>query len=299
MRIVNYFSGFLVALLLLSACQQVGPGSQAANNLSDTMLSDISNVKKAISDVYYLFPSPKEIISVINKGKIVFDPSLMNSVQNSIKYIKSNDQYLNIGVYLSDLSYCAVFNRGKQSEAYLSVLQNMLNDVNLSFDISNELIERIKDNSSSVDSLAKLSDEYFYKTIGTLEENNRHNDAAIISIGAYIECLYLSVNLVKEYSHDNMIVQKIAEQKGAFNNLFQYSKKYMTNQDLMESYQYIKQINDLYGKFRELETKVEVKNEGESHLVISGGNTTVISESEFKEFKKTLNEIRMKITKKE
>jgi len=293
---IYFFVGFL-AILLLSSCKGRGVDNKQPNDLSNDMASDSNNIKKTLRNVYYLFPSPAEILSAINQGGLVYEPEFLNSTEKSEKYVKPNDQYLNLGIYIADLSYCALFARNNDAEAYLETIKRMSDELSLSTEINKELIEKVKEKANSMDSLVKITDEFFYKAVNEMEGNNRQNDVAIVSIGAYIECLYLAVNQVKKYSRDNLIIQKIAEQKYAFNILFLYCMKHISGEELTKSFYYIKQINDAFGKFSEHKEKVNVKKEGSSRLIISGGNTSVATEAEFISFKENIIKIRNSITK--
>jgi hypothetical protein len=291
-----YFVGFLFLLLLSSCNGGITENKQSAVQSADST-TDIRDIKNVLKNTYYLFPSPVEVMVAVNQGGLVFEPKLMNSLEKREKYVKPNDQYLNIGVYLADLSYCAIFGRNSDAENYLETIKRLSDDVSLSSEINNDLMEKVKNNENSVDSLIKISNEFFFKIVNDLEQNNRQNDVAVISTGAYIECLYLSVNLVKKYSANNLIILKIAEQKHAFGNLFKYSQKHISYQDLTKYFAYLKQINDDFGKFSEQKENVNVKEDAKHRLLISGGNITVISEAEFKAFKESITKIRNSITK--
>jgi len=297
MKKINYFFAGFLFLLLLSACKGGGTNNRQTADISDKTVSDSGNIKKALGYVYYLFPSPAEVLTAINEGGLVYEPQLLNSIEKREKYVKPNDQYLNLGVYVADLSYCALFGRNNDAVIYLETIKRMSDEVNLSAEINNEFIDKVKNKENNIDSLEVITSELFFKIVNDLEANNRQNDVAVISTGAYIECLYLSVNIVKKYSKDNLIIRKIAEQKHAFNNLYQYCKKHISIEDMSNSFSYLKQIYDTYGQFSEQKEKVKVKEEQNYHLTISGGNTTVITEAEFKLFKENITKIRNSITK--
>jgi hypothetical protein len=295
-KINYYFIGFLFLLLLSNCNGGVTENKQTVAQSVDSA-SGVKDVKDVLKNTYYLFPSPVEVMVAINQGGLAFEPKLMNSLEKREKYIKPNDQYLNIGVYLADLSYCAIFGRNSDAENYLETIKRLSDNVSLSSEINNDLIDKVKNNENSVDSLIKITNEFFFKIVNDLEQNNRQNDVAVISTGAYIECLYLSANLVKKYSNNNLVILKIAEQKHAFDNLFKYAQKYVSYQDLTKYFSYIKQINDAFGKFSEQKENVNVKEDAKHRLLISGGNITVISEAEFKAFKENITKIRNSITK--
>jgi hypothetical protein len=296
MKNITYFFVGLLFLLILSACKGRQNEIKKSSEISYETKSD-NNIRKVFENIYYLFPSPSDFLLAINLESLEYNPGLLNSIEKREKYVKPSDQYLNLGVYIADLSYCSLFGRNNDAENYLETIKRMSDDVNLSTEINKDLFEKLKDKVNSGDSLAKIINDFFSKVIYDLEVNNRQYDLTIITTGAYIECLYLSANNVTEFKEDNPIIQRIVEQKFAFNNLYKYCQKYVSNEDLTKSLFYIQEVNDAFGKFSGVEEKLEVKKESNNHLVISGGSTVIVTESQFISFKEKITKIRNSIIK--
>lgn len=296
MKKLNSFLICFLFLLMLSACRGRNTDSKQPMDKSFETETEISNVKKALENIYFLFPSPAEILFTINEGGLVYESELPNSIEKKEMYIKPNEKHLNLGVYMADLSYCALFVRIKETEDYLETIMRMSEELHLSTKIKKDLIEKIKGNANSVDSIASITNEFFFNVMNDLEANNRQSDVTIITTGAYIECLYLTVNQVNNYSKDNLIVMKIAEQKHAFNILYQYSKKHISKEELMKSFSFIQQINDAFGLLCS-EKAIDIKKDANNHLTIDGGEVIVSSEAEFMSFKENITKIRNSITK--
>jgi hypothetical protein len=297
MKKTNLFlTGFLF-FLLLSACKNGSIDSKTKTDISYDSISEFNKFKKVVENIDYLLPSPADFLSTISQGDLKYDPKLLNSIEKKENYVKKSDLYLNFGVYITDFSYCALFDRKNDAENYLETIKRISDEVNLSTEIDKELIEKINAQVNTKDSLAKITDEFYFKIVNNLESNKRQDDLAIIITGAYIECLYLSVNNVKEYSDNNLIIQRIAEQKYAFNNMFKNCQKYISSDDLMKSYPYLKQINDAFGQLSKIDEILEVKKDDDNHLLISGGSIIVFTEIEFMSFKDKIIKIRNSITK--
>ena len=296
-KIISVFIGLLFLSFLIQ-CKRDSTDSKNATDFSVEKIIDNYNIKKGFENIYYLFPSPAQILSAIKEEGFMYKPELLNSSEKKEMYIKSNEQYLNLGVYIADLSYCALFERNNDAEKYLETIKQMGNKLDLSTKIFEEIITKLNNNLNEPDSILKITNEFFFSVINDLEENNRQIDVIIITTGAYIECLYLSVNNIEKYSEDNIIIQKIAEQMYTFNNLFDYSKKYVSNDDLMKSLSYIEEINTIFKLLNKKEEKLKVKKDGDHHIVISGGEKLSFSdETKFISFKENLNRIRNSITK--
>ena len=109
--------------------------------------------------------------------------------------------------------------------------------------------------------------------------------------------MYLTVNQIDRYSKDNLIVQKISEQKHAFNILYQYSKKYISKEDMMKSFSLIQEVNDAFDRLSPEDEKIEIEIDSINHIMINGGGVIISSEAKFISFKENINRIRKSITK--
>jgi hypothetical protein len=296
MKNVIYCFVGLTFVLILSNCNGGRTDSKQSPKISYET-SPNNSIRKVLENIYYLFPSPTDFLMAINIEDQAYKPELLNSIEKREKYVKPSDQYLNLGVYIADLSYCALFSRNTDAENYLETIKRMSDDVKLSMEINKSLFEKIRTKISSGDSLAKTTNEFFAKIIYDLELNNRQYDLTIITTGAYIECLYLSVNNVKEFNKDNLIIQRIVEQKFAFNNLYKYCEKYASSEDLLNSLHYIKEVNEAFGEFRDTKEKLEVIKEGNNHITISGGDNVIVTEDQFLSFREKITKIRNSIIK--
>ena len=297
MNKMKYILAATIVLFLLASCNGGKTDIKQPSIVSGISLSDSFITNESLENIYYMFPSPANVLTTIKEGGLVYESSLLNSVENREKYVKPSDQCLNLGVYLADLSYCALFSRNSDAQRYLETIKRMSNGLNLGSVINKGIIDKLKDKNYSVDSLVNLSDEFFFKLVADLEDNNRHNELAIISVGAYIECLYLSTNCIKNTKENKLIQNKIAEQKSVFNNLYMYCKKYIPSEELKKTFSYIEQINDAFGQFSQQKNDVKVTAKSKNQLTFSGGDTPAVKDSEFIKFKESITNIRMSITK--
>jgi len=56
-------------------------------------------------EVYYLYPTPGELIAVIDEGQLSFESSLLNPTDNLPKYIDTKSRNLNLGIYMIEKSF--------------------------------------------------------------------------------------------------------------------------------------------------------------------------------------------------
>ena len=65
-----------------------------------------------------------------------------------------------------------------------------------------ELVDRFESNLSSNDSLAAILNEAISNSDEHLQDNNRKKTAALLLTGSFVEGLYISTSLVKNYPKD-------------------------------------------------------------------------------------------------
>ena len=69
-------------------------------------------------DVVFTYPTPDELLEVIEKENISFYNKYLNPPENQLNYIDVKSKNLNLGVYLADLAYAAFFEKRSKSTAF-------------------------------------------------------------------------------------------------------------------------------------------------------------------------------------
>jgi hypothetical protein len=259
--------------------------------ISDSLLTSDDDL------VFYSFPSSQEMFSFIKKDvELVYRTDLVNSTDNISKYIDTKSKNLVLGVYLADLSYMTLFNKTSSAYEYIDVITRLSNDLRINLPFQDQFLERIKNNLSNEDSLAEISDQYSNKIVDYLLQNNKDKILANITAASYIEGLYLALNLVGEYSDDNLVIKRIVEQKHSFTNLIKYAKKYYYDENTNTAINLLTQIYNVFEKFQVIEeTKTTVERDANNRMVLKGGKKIVISENEYNELKQIVSDVRNKI----
>lgn len=288
---------FVLLLFIIVACNGGRSDKNQKKSQSFETSADIVNLKQSLDNIYFLFPSPAEVLFTINEGGLVYNPKLINLTERKEMYVKSNEKYLNLGIYMADLCYCALFKRVAEVENYLETIIKLSDELRLSNSVKKDLIEKIKEDVNSIDSINKITNDFYFNVINDLEANERQKDVILITTGAYIECLYLTINQVNKYSKNNLIIQKIIEQKNAFNILYMYSKKHSPKEELTQLNSLLQEINDAFSQLSPDDEEIEIVKDSINHIMVNGGNAVVAEEKEFIKFKERVCEIRQTITK--
>lgn len=247
---------------------------------------------------FYLYPTPGELLEVIDKAKLSFNKDLTNSIENEPSYILSKAKYLNLGVYMADLAYCAFFSKRSKCLDYIKIVSKLSNDLLISSEMKEKMNQDFMDNIENLDTIYRLTNTYYYELMRELEKNNSENVVSIVTIGAYVECFYIALNLVEEFDSDDPLMLKIAEQKFAINNLYNFSILHKHDKNVNELLNQLEQIVSVFNSFsieKGTERKFTVTENGK--IVFSGGPKIKMNENQYIQLKKLLLRIRTDIVK--
>ena len=247
-------------------------------------------------EVYYLYPTPGELIAVIDEGNLSFNDDLINPIENQSKYIDTKSRNLNLGVYMADMAYAAFFSKRTRVLNYLEVIGNLSNYLLISSQIKENLVNDFTENIDNFDSIYHFTNVYYYDIMNELEYNNNTNAMTLIITGAYFECIYIAVNLVDSYEEDNSLIQKIAEQKYAFMNLVKSCELHKDNRNLAAILDYLLEIQKIYDNVKLTEgTKREMVRTPDGKIRFKGGPRLKMEKEEFLALRKSIIDIRTEI----
>ncbi len=248
--------------------------------------SDIEITKSFI----YLFPSPGEIMDRLSEANLQFDADNLHNPNLADRYMTSRDQGLNLGVYITDMAYSALFDRGTTASKYMDVVRKLSNEMNISSTVFENLIDRAKANTSNKDSLVQISNEFFYNMVEYLEYSGKESTVAVISCGAYVEALYISFNSIEEYNEYNPIIRQIAEFKYPMENLLSNAESASSDPNVQSILKYITELN---GLFEEIEAESgQIEKDEPGVLSLNGGSLPRLTPDNFRQIREKVFNIR-------
>jgi hypothetical protein len=250
---------------------------------------------EAQDSVLYLLPSPGEMLERLQSAKVKFNPALLSPIGNKDKYIGSKAQSLNLGVYITDMAYSAIFERSSETVKYLESIRSLSNEVGISSSIFEILIERAKNNTGKTDSLLNISNEAYSNMLDFLESGGKENTLALISAGAYIESLYLALQSINKFSEGDPLFTLISEMKYPLENLFERAKNTRNDENIKSIYNYLDQIILIFSRLEYENSKTEISKNENGLLQILGGEKFTLNEKDFVTLKSKIEEIRTSI----
>ena len=247
------------------------------------------------SNCYYLYPTPNEINEIIKKEDLVFNESLLNPENKVSNYTNDQSISLNLGIYLADMAYSAFFGQIHKFKSYLGVVKQLTNHLLISPETKEELISNFIKHSNDFDSIYQFTHDYYYKMINELEQNYSASAMSLIVAGAYIECLYIALNLTK-YEEDSSLIQIVAKQKFAFNNLINCCKFKSRDKDITSILNDLLEIQDIYNNVSIQKVEIlRVERTNDEKITLRGGPILKMKRKEFYKLKKTISRVRKKI----
>lgn len=190
--------------------------------------------------------SPEKMFGYIHKEGVTYSKDLMNSTANFTKYVQPPIKALNFGVYTTDLAYAAAYQDLEATIELYKVVKQMSSELNIAEMMTSEMVERMQANMENPDSLAVVAGQAYFQAVEFLDANAQNGKLALMSVGGWIESLYITMTAVEENELGLLTAQKIANQKKVFLNLFSYLENHQTEMGIEEAMKQLKPIAKIY-----------------------------------------------------
>lgn len=292
-RKINFFILAVSCLGVVISCRsdRTSRSSEEFSDETTEIIEKIEDIKK----VYNLCPSPAEMLSIIEVENMQFKTDILNPTGNADRYLDMRSLTINLGVYATDLAYSALFGRREETINYLEKVQDIAEKIRVTGTVSDKLIERAKNNVNYIDSLFNISNEAFINMIFFCEKNDRPSTIVLISTGAFVESLYLSIAMVDAYDAEDHMMQHLADQGYTLDNLINTANSESSDPNVSYAVEVLKPLKDLYDHFGESGGTTTIKKEASGKLVIGGKSKQILSEQDFIKLKDTVLSIRENI----
>lgn len=184
---------FASITLIFSAC-----GGKSQSKIEQPAVEETLEDEVSLEEDYML-PQPITLVHLFKDAGLSFTPGLTNPASNKTRYVKKVDQLLNLGVYSTDLAYCALNGETQSAREYLTALQLLGTKVGLEKVFSDKtIVDRFDKNLEDLDKLEELIYELQEKYDSYLEGNDLQSLAAVEFAGAWVECVYLGTTEAKK-----------------------------------------------------------------------------------------------------
>ncbi len=285
---------FSFSIILISCKNQ-----DSEENKEDQGLVKLDSVQAANAEkLFYSMPSPIETAVLLKKAGATYDGSYLNAVENKDKYVTMSSRAFNLGVYASDLSYTTIFDKTQEAMLYLSCSKKLADGLGISEVFSDELISRMESNMSNKDSLLTIISQSFGDADAYLKENDRASVSAMLIAGGWIEGLYVATKVeesLRKINRNQLIAQRIAEQKLSLENLINLVDAYKDDEVLSELSVKLKDLKVDFDKVTNVSGETTVSESSNGVATIGGENTFTLGVENLNSISRKISLIRKSI----
>ncbi|MCO6500923.1 MAG: hypothetical protein J5I47_11205, partial [Vicingus serpentipes] len=242
-------SAFLIiSSLFLLSC---GNAEEETNHEEIIIEDNTEEVIKTDDATIYMLPSPLQIAELFKRSGLTYIGDLTNPKENAAKINTKYDQKLNFGVYSADMAYCIMNNQTQESINYLKVLKDLseklwMTDILHSMGLS----ERLEANIGNEDSLTYIMADMQMEMDGYLDENGLGSAGSVIFAGAWIETMYIGVQVNSAKKNDKLI-SRLSEQSIVLDGLIGSIKQANEGDELAGLIADLEKINAHFDAFDE------------------------------------------------
>lgn len=293
----KYYKNFAILLLIITPLIINGCKSDesSGNNGNDSISNNTTDITDG-NQITYLIPSPKDMFGLIRDENLVFSSKVLNPKINADKYLDTKSKEVGFGIYSADLAYTAAFRQTNEATEYFKIVRNLSDKIGLSAVFTESLVRRVNHIPENKDSLLRVTNDTFYDIVKFLEENERNSSLSLISVGGWLESLYIVVNLKDTYSENDPTIQLIADQKNVFENLILSLEQRQNDINIKTVIEELNPIKEIYDKLEvvKIENPEQVKTT-EKQIIVGGTTKIVLTKEQFIQLKNTISAVRNKL----
>lgn len=179
-----------VTALLLTSCS----GNSENRKKKAEITTDVFDEKAVSEDQEYILPQPISLAQAFKNAGMTYTPGRTNPVSAKDHYALKIDQLLNLGVYSTDLAYCAINNKPQEAREYLAAIRHLGTRVGMESVFSDKaMLERFDKSLDNPTALEDLIYEIQEKSDAYLADNDMRYIAAVEFAGAWAEGMYLGI----------------------------------------------------------------------------------------------------------
>lgn len=286
---------FIVGGMIVSCAEETK--REATDDQDQELKSEAeAPIKEHLDKAYYPIPSPEQMFGFINDNGVAYSNQLTNSSENAELYTDPSSQALNFGVYTADLAYAAAYQDIEATIDLYKVVKKLGAEMNISEIMTQETMNKMQQNMQNPDSLAIIAGDSYYQAVEYLEQNGQEGKLALMSLGGWVESLYITLNAVGDFEENQKSIQRIADQKITFGNLYTYLKKHEEKIGVAEVIDKIHGVRDVFASLREERAAKATNNKEDGKLVFGGGTKITITKTQFEALRTEINQFRSTIT---
>lgn len=195
-----------ILLMIVALCVTSCTNKKKQKKELEIKKAEIAHV---VSDYVYPLPSSIELMDMLNDIEAAFIIGISNPPANAEKYETPEKQAINLGVYVMDLSYSAVYHRQKAAQDYLTACKNMVRDLHVDDFFQDDFASQISDNINNKDTLISLLSTTTQNVYSDFYKKGHTELASLMVAGAWTEAMYLTLIISENTPLNEKIINTI------------------------------------------------------------------------------------------
>ncbi len=185
-----------VGAATMASCTQVSDNSNKtqADPMSQTQKQAFNQAKA----IFYAMPSPVETATTLERLNVKFTDKHLHSTTDVSKYNTTTSEAVNLGIYIADLSFCALYEQNQAVIDYLATVKKLSEQLGISGFFNDSTMQTFHDNINNKNKIINTISESYTKSTNFLDEQERAEIASTVIVGGWIETLHLTLNLLKD-----------------------------------------------------------------------------------------------------
>lgn len=281
-------------LLLIIAAQMLFFGCQSPRGEADDKDRVQHEMKIESEQLDVLLPSPGEFFAMVDEVGLEFDPSIINPIIHSGKFLLYRNQALNFGVYLADFSYLLLFDKQSESIKYLYQIQEMASTLGVEDYFDDDFFNKLLSNLSNPDTLRTYSIEQSSAFFNRMESIGNKDLVVLITSGSIIETMYIVLNTIDETRITDKAINSVIDLAYLFDSFYIHYKLSKPNvQELDKLSADLQELRDVFTSFAITQTSKAIRKEGK--IQISSEVSHEVNEYNLRRMKVLVQTIRKNI----
>jgi len=223
----------LIAIFFLAACGQ-RPSENLEVNLDEVDIGELQISSETMNDIIQNIASPIEVAALISALNVPYSTHYLSDPERLSTNTTSFEMAFSLGALSADLGYLNMYEKTGTAVNYLSSINRLADALQIGQFFDFATIKRLATSSSDLDSLMFISVNSFNNMDDYLRETERSNLSALMITGVWIEGLYLSTQVAKQNSNEDLKAM-IGEQKLILNDLLLILNNYK-NEEVIAGY---------------------------------------------------------------
>lgn len=193
----------IIAALSLASCAN---NKKKQNAELEVKKSEIAEI---VSDYVYPLPTSVELMEMLNEINAAYIIGISNLSTDVDKYETKSKQALNLGVYLSDLSYASIYRRKQTAQDYLGSCEKLIRELRVDGSFEDGFADNVSNNIDKKETLVSLLTTATQNLYSDLHRKGHKDLAYLMAAGAWTETMYLTLEVSNNTPLNAKIVNTI------------------------------------------------------------------------------------------